>query len=162
LRRTPDGRLEFFLLRNWLPAADIDDILSTEALASFGVRALRPELQIALETGIGRDVFFDQELKGTQEFLGMKMDTKLVNILRTCRFLSTLDSLDPLGMTRKERMSAPALSRLTAFATGLKPTIVSPERERISRTFEREEDLRKRLGRARSIRARKQLEEATK
>ena len=158
LRRLPDGRMEFFLLENWLPAADIDNLLAADSAARFALNSLRPELQLGIEFATGRDIFTERALRGPealpQEFLGAKLSPQIVNVLRTIRLLTVLDNLNPFGLTRQERLSDDPNARAVRFLTGIKPFAVSTKRERISRDVDRETQLRRQLGRAKKSRRR--------
>lgn len=153
LRREKDGTFSYFLLENWHPAADIDNFLSAQEAAKFGVNSLNPALQLGLEFATGKDTFTGRPLSGPEatprEFLGVEMDPQLENVLRTIRMLSVIDSLNPGGLTRKQRQTDPPLERTIKFFTGAKKFKADPEREEVRRIREREEQLSRRKSIAR-------------
>lgn len=163
LRRLPDGRMEFFLLENWLPAADIDNLLAADSAARFALNSVRPEIQLGIEFATGRDIFTERALRGPealpQEFLGRKLSPQIVNVLRTIRLLTVLDNLNPFGLTRQERLSDDPNARAVRFLTGIKPFAISTKREKISRDIEREQQLRRQLGSSKRAARRRQATE---
>lgn len=141
LRRTHDGQMEFFLFKNWLPASDIDDILSLNRLNRMAFSMIHPLPKVLIENQTGKNVFFDADLNGQGEFLGRQMDRKTINLLRVSRVLNEFDQLDPFGTFRKTRERGSTFNRVNRVLTGLRPSIASPERERLSRVTRRREQL---------------------
>jgi hypothetical protein len=118
---------------------------------------LSPMITVPMETVMKKNLFFDSNLEGSQEFLGVRMDKRMANGLRVIRVLNTLDQLDPGGFFRKERRAAPASVRLASFFTGVKPPSVSPERELLSRVVRRRDQLQREFGRIKSRERRERM-----
>lgn len=157
VKRTEEGKLQFLVLRNWLPAVDIDEFLGAERMARTVFSMTTPFLTVPAETMLKKNMYFDSDLVGPQEFLGLRLDKRTVNALRTVRLLNFLDQLDPFELFRTERGAPGKLERVSAALTGLKPAVASPEREVLSRTVRRRDQLQQEWGRIRSLELRKRL-----
>jgi hypothetical protein len=153
-RNKESGELEFFILGNYHPTADIDDILSLRSIVKMGVTDLSPFVRLPIEWGTGRSLFSGQKLRGEQsEFLGKIMNAEHANFLRNIRLLSELDKMDPFGHYHKSRRGLPEhLKLLRAIGPSVYP--ISLERERISFDKERLERLKKAVARARKAQER--------
>jgi hypothetical protein len=157
VRRRNDGTLEFLLFRNWLPATDIDEVLSLERMNRTAFSMLHPLPKVFLENTFGKNIYFDSDLTKKGEFLGMELDGTTINILRTMRFLNELDAMDPFGAFRKTRDVSTPVARAMRFMTGLRSHIASPEKERLRRVSARREDLQEAFARDRRVRRLAQL-----
>lgn len=150
VRRNPNGTLEFLLLDNWLPATDIAQFLTADRASKTVFSMMHPLPKVLLENQFGKSMYFDADLEGQSEFLGMQMDRKTINMLRTVRLLNELDAMDPFGTFRKTRDAATWSSKLMRLSTGLRPQIASPEKERLRRLTERRDQLQAILGQAKA------------
>jgi hypothetical protein len=157
VKRGNDGQLQFFLMRNWLPAMDVDEFITNDRRMRTAFSMLSPMITVPMETVMKKNLFCDSNLEGSQEFLGVRMDKRMANGLRVIRVLNTLDQLDPGGFFRKERRAAPASVRLASFFTGVKPPSVSPERELLSRVVRRRDQLQREFGRIKSRERRERM-----
>ena len=150
VRRDPNtGELQFFIMENFFPVADLDNFIpgSPRETARFGLRSLSPLLTKIPEFALGESFFLDRKIEGDPpgEFLGQRMDPEFINHIRTLRFLSELDRLDPLGTFHQIRPQLPAGERALRFL-GLFPTQrVNQARAKISYDAERLERYRKHL-----------------
>lgn len=150
LRRNPNGTLEFFLMQNWIPGTDLEQLWGLRRIEKNLVSMTHPLPKVLLENQFGRSAYFDADLTGETEFLGKQMDRKTVNVLRTIRLLNELDAMDPFGTFHKTRDATTWSSRMMRLSTGLRSNIASPEKERLRRLTERRERLQMILGQAKA------------
>src|SRR6185295_4253927 len=90
--RTVNGKTEFFLLKGWVPMADLAKFDAEEV---FGM--LHPAIKTPIELAINRSVYSGQPIErfpGQQEkLLGIPMRAKAAHILRNIVFMQELDRL---------------------------------------------------------------------
>jgi hypothetical protein len=96
-RSQEDGdKAEFFILNNWIPAADLVNLIPERAGEEL-VRMTTPVLKTALERGFNWDLFRDREIERDPgelgEFLGTTMTRRTIHLLRNVRLLTELDRL---------------------------------------------------------------------
>ena len=90
-RLNADGFPQYFLLANWLPAAEIEKIF---APIETTLEMLNPIFQKPLESFTGRSFFFKTDLPETSDFLGLRLNGQTVNVLRSVRVLNELDKFN--------------------------------------------------------------------
>ena len=115
---------EFFLLRNWLPATDILELLRPIDLTG---QMVSPVLKAPIQWRANYDFFFKRKIEKVPgelgEFLGTSMRKKIINALKNIRLLNVIDRSNPgnvFGTDRIFRTDLPGTTRLLSFATGLK------------------------------------------
>lgn len=115
---------QFFLLKNWLPATDILEILAPIDLAG---EMLTPILKAPVQWAANYNLFFKSQVEKTPgelgEFLSISMRKKTIDLLRNIRILNTIDRLNPgnvFGTDRTFRLDLPQKERWVSFFTGLK------------------------------------------
>jgi hypothetical protein len=96
-RSQEDGdKAEFFILNNWIPAADLVNLVPERAGEEL-VRMTTPLLKTLGEQFFNYDLFRDREIERDEgelgEFLGSTMTRRKIHILRNVRFLTELDRL---------------------------------------------------------------------
>lgn len=92
VRRTADGKTEYFLLKGWVPTAD---------LMSFGlddvVASLHPAIKSPIEVAVNKNFFTGRPLElfpgEKHKFVGVPLRGKLVQLLRNITFMSQLDRM---------------------------------------------------------------------
>ena len=170
VRRDPDtGEIEFFLMENWLPAADLDNFLpfsksGVRETSEFMLGMVSPLIKVPfIEFPLGRSVFLDRELKDQPpaEFGGRMLDPEFINLVRNLRFLSEFDRLDPLSSFHKVRKQTPMNVRLLR-AVGIPRFTVNLAREKLRFAKERTDDLRRRIGIIRRVEAVEREQEKNK
>jgi len=160
IRRNPDsGELDFWLLKGWHPAAELDNILSAQAFGKMAINQLSPLIKAPIEMGAGVSLYKGDKIPEDVEFLGRQMDGRTVNLLRNLRLLVELDRYDPLGTFRVLRRGPGSIGESLkkagmATVAGGAPQTISPAREQLSLDDERVEYLKRRISvirRTRSI-----------
>jgi hypothetical protein len=148
------GELQFFIMENWHPSFDIDNMLTARSIVKFMATSATPFLNKGAEFAAGKSLYTGQELRGRkQEFLGKQLDAELVNQLRTFRILSELDRMDPLGTFHNFRQSAKASTKeKLARLAGMTIVRVNPAREMIRYRQEQLDQLNRDIGSARTMR----------
>jgi len=136
IRKNKKGQYEYFLIENWLPAADIDKILKPGR--TFG-EMFTPIIKTPYEFFRNWSTYFNNKIERypgeRQTYLGMKnafTRKKYVMLLRNIRVLNDFEKLNPgsiFGTTDKEsifgikktsRVDLPAFARIMNFLTGVK------------------------------------------
>lgn len=159
IRRNPDtGELDFWLLKGWHPAAELDNILSAQAFGKMAINQLSPLIKAPIELGAGVSLYKGDEIPEEVEFLGRQMDGRTVNLLRNLRLLVELDRYDPLGTFRVLRRGPGSIGESLkkagmATVAGGAPQTISPAREQLSLDDERVEYLKRRISVIRRTRA---------
>lgn len=97
------GNTLYFLMGNWLPAAQAIDFLS-QPIENF-VQSVSPFIKTPVETWANRSTYFKDSFgapakierypEENQSFLGLTMRKKTANILKNIRVLNELDKLNP-------------------------------------------------------------------
>lgn len=103
VRKDKDGTTQYLLLGQWLPAAQAINFLSEPVENLVGM--LSPAFKMPLETLFNKSSFFKNTLGEadpiekfpgqTKNFLGLDLNPKTVNIVRSIRVLNELDKLNP-------------------------------------------------------------------
>lgn len=92
VRKTSDGKTEFFLLKGWIPLADLAKMDVQEA---FGM--LHPAFKAPIELAMNRSVFTGRPIErfpGQKEkFIGVPMRAQAAHLLRNLVFMQELDRL---------------------------------------------------------------------
>lgn len=150
VRRDPStGELQFFMLENFIPAADIDNFipLNPRETLRFGTNMMSPFVTRPLELAQGRSFFLDRDLtkEASGEFLGQEMNAELINQLRTLRFLSELDRLDPFGTFHRVRPQISNEERVLRSLGLLPIQRVNEARAKLNYDAERLERMRKQM-----------------
>jgi len=141
-RNQETGELEFLLVENFIPAADIDNFLGFRSLQRFMVNQAGFAFTKPVEFATGRSIFLDRELRGKKsEFLGKVLDSELVSTLRTLRVLAELDRMDPFGSFHKVRSQA-SLRNKVQRQLGVTTFQINPARAQIGFNQELLEKLR--------------------
>jgi len=137
MRTNKDGSTEFFLIKNWVPVAEIDDVFKwisgTEDTSQFQeviksaverVGPLKMPIELFATEG-GFSTFFRREIERfpgeTAPFLGGRVTKKALEPLRSIRPLNDLDKLNPFnvfGQDRPGKVELPQSSRWWNYATG--------------------------------------------
>ena len=122
--RKNGAQQEFFLLRNWLPTADILELLSPIDLAT---QMTTPILKAPAQWISNYNFFFKRKIERVPgelgEFVGISMRRKIIDALKNIRLLNELDRQNPFNVFGKERpfrIDLPGGKRFLSFATGLK------------------------------------------
>ena len=98
VRRDPkDGdKAEFFILNNWIPAADLVNIIPERAGEEL-VRMTTPLLKTLVEQGFNYDLFRNREIERDTgelgEFLTLPMRRRTIHLLRNVRLFTEIDRL---------------------------------------------------------------------
>ena len=115
---------EYFLLRNWLPAVDMLELLQP---LDFTGQMVSPILKSPAQWLSNYNFFFKREIEKVPgelgNFLGISLRKKIIDSLRNIRLLNEIDRLNPgnvFGTDRIFRTDLPGATRLFSFATGLK------------------------------------------
>lgn len=111
IRRTKDGKYEYFLLSNWLPAQDLAKLLKIHETAA---QMLTPLPKEALQQMWNYDYFLKkkiEEIPGQKErFMGMNMPTRVTHSLKLIRALNEIDK-----MTKDD---VDIMNKISGFLTG--------------------------------------------
>ncbi|MHC4557763.1 MAG: hypothetical protein ACYS80_10725 [Planctomycetota bacterium] len=105
------GQSRYFLLKNWLPAADL---LQLEDPINEVISMTNPFLKEPLQQLVNWDFFFEDKITRVPEdfnpvggeldnFLSMTLNKRLSHLMKNVRLLNTLDKLNPLGMFGEDR-----------------------------------------------------------
>lgn len=99
----PDGTTKYFLAGAWLPAAAALQFLSNPGQNTLGM--VTPVAKLPLETAFNKSSFFQNTLGEydnlkkfpgqKSSYLGMDLDPRTANLLRSIRPLNELDKLNP-------------------------------------------------------------------
>lgn len=99
----PDGTTKYFLAGAWLPAAAALQFLSNPVQNTLGM--FTPVAKLPLETAFNKSSFFQNTLGEydslkkfpgqKSSYLGMDLDPRTANLLRSIRPLNELDKLNP-------------------------------------------------------------------
>lgn len=111
IRRTSDGKYEYFLLNNWLPAADLAKVLQIHQTAATMLAPLPKEV---LQQAFNYDYFLKKKVEtipGEQtKFLGVDMPSRVVHGAKVIRLLNELDKLTA--------QDTDLLNKVTGIVTG--------------------------------------------
>jgi len=144
-----DTQSNYFLLENWLPAADINKALRP---VETTMEMLSPIIKTVIESIANYSFYFRQKVeRAPQEktrFLGMKMRRKVSNALRNIRLLNEMDKQNPGSIFgtvdkpgifgwKRERLDQEAKIRWINFLTGSK--LYKHDLEKSKRRMTREE-----------------------
>ncbi len=92
VRRSADGKTEYFLMRGWIPTADLAKLDITEI---FGM--LHPAVKAPIELAMNRNVFLNRPIARfpgeNVKFAGMTMKAWQSHLLRNLVFVTELDRL---------------------------------------------------------------------
>ena len=130
-RKLPDGTYQYFLLGNWLAAADVDKIFSPKEMT---LNLLFPGLRIPFEMEANYSYFYkspiDRGIPGdTKRFLGMQMSPKTAHLMRSLRVFAEVNRLFGLGDNQREGI----MQRIGRSTIGLRAVPVDPEQEALKR-----------------------------
>lgn len=140
VRKSKDGRDEYFLLNNWLPAADIERIFGPPSQSNLTGIRMAEEVGRMIFPGISRigelafnfDVFRGSEIEQfpgqEEEFLGLNVGMRSARVLESFRPLGELNRL-------AFKTDLPTSSALARFATGAKLFPVDVQEESLNRVF---------------------------
>jgi hypothetical protein len=94
IRKTKNGKYEYFLLNNWLPAADLAKVSQIHQLA---INMMSPIPKEIIQQIYNHDFFMNREIEkipGQKEkFLGMELPSRIVHGAKIVRALNELDKL---------------------------------------------------------------------
>lgn len=130
-RKMKDGTYQYFVLGNWLALTDVERIFSP---GDEFFNMLFPGIRIPFELAANKSFFFKSSLERglpgeEKRFLGLKMNPKLVHVLRAFRVLNEANRLFGLGDDVRESVS----QRVLRAALGIKLYPVDPEQESLRR-----------------------------
>lgn len=125
-RKTGDGQYEAFLLDNWVPLSDLNEIGLlqlrdgakglAENLGPWAFNMLSPFITSPIEIGMGKSVFLGRDfLPEKKRFLGMNLTERQQNILRTIRALTVIDRF--VVSPRKQSTGSAVIRTLTGINT---------------------------------------------
>ena len=103
------GNYNYFVLRNWLPLADMEDLTSPGGVANMGINMLNPFAKVPLEQVFNKSAFFKdsqgeqqplQQFPGEQgDMLGVSMPIRLKDAIQEfARPLNVLNQYNPGGI----------------------------------------------------------------
>lgn len=133
IKRDPkSGQYQYFILRNWLPAADLQDLFKGDTL----IEMLSPFIKAPLEWFTNYSSFAERSIERypseVQNYLGVQMPRRIANLIRNIRLLNMLDRFNPgfafgtkdklgiFGFTRSQELELPMKVRLVNLLSGLK------------------------------------------
>lgn len=106
VRKDSEGNTQYFLLGQWLPATAAFNFLSRPLENSIGMAS--PVAKLPLETALNKSSFFQNTLGEYQDlksypgqkasYVGLDLDPRTVNALRTIRLLNEIDKVNPAGI----------------------------------------------------------------
>lgn len=107
INRMPEGeKYKVFLLMNWLPAGDLNKLMSGDEFTKFVAGSLEPFSKEVLQQAMGKDFYLDKDIENypgeMTSFLGIPMSMKFRHQLRMWRILNTVDQINPGEMFGKE------------------------------------------------------------
>lgn len=126
------GKFEYFVLRNWLPAAELQTLFSpAHSLASM----MAPWLRLPVENANNYSFYFRRPIEAYAGqrgiFLGMELKRKDIELARVVRLASEIDRVLPAPADSPlAGFQAPFWDRITQFLTGLKVFEVDVRRQR--------------------------------
>jgi len=162
------GNPTYFLFGGWWPAADIWKLVAAPVSKHTGslpvpqlaLDLLHPIPKVMLETMMKQSLFTGKELDGSlEDFLGVRMDSRIKNALGNIRFLveadnfiqaidasfpemtkgTTFERVDPKMEPVTEKTMA---KQLINFFSGLREYSVNFERQRMFNMFKKSKELR--------------------
>jgi hypothetical protein len=93
-RKLGDGKFAYFVLGNWIPAADLAKMWDLKALAGG---MITPLTKAPLEWATNYSLFFENNIerfpKETGEFLGIRLSKHEIALARNIRFFNQMDKL---------------------------------------------------------------------
>jgi len=100
IARMPEKeQYKVFLLMNWLPAGDLNKILSQDELFKFIGSSLEPFSKETIQQIMGKDIYLEKDIENypgeMTSYLGIPMSAKMRHRLRMWRILNTLDQINP-------------------------------------------------------------------
>ena len=133
LRKDPkSGEYQYFILYNWLPAGDLQDLFKGDTLLEM----MSPIIKAPLEWFTNYSSFAERSIEAypdqVQNYLGMNMPRKVANLIRNVRVLNEVDRANPgfifgtkttpgiLGFHRSQELELPDIVRLVNLMGGLK------------------------------------------
>lgn len=130
-----DGSYRVFLLGNWLPISDVDKLFN---IPDTALNMLFPGIRLPVETLSNYNFFFKTPIdrgipEETKRFMGIRIDPKVVNVLRALRPLNEANALFGLG---DEEIRTTVTDRLARFFFGIKTFPVNPRQEELKRLRE--------------------------
>ena len=118
-RDQADGdKAEFFVLNNWIPAADLTSLLP-ERMGDELLRMLTPLIKTPVEQAFNYDTFrqidIERDPGELDKFLGLTLRKKTIHAVRNVRFFTELDRLFPdlLAKAEEGRIVDPEEASLT-------------------------------------------------
>ncbi|RLC34790.1 MAG: hypothetical protein DRZ76_01970 [Candidatus Nealsonbacteria bacterium] len=126
------GQYQYFVLHNWIPAADLQDIFKGDTF----IEMLSPIIKAPLEWFTNYSSFAERSIERypseVQNYLGIQMPRKIANLIRNVRLLNVMDRFNPgyifgtkdrpgiFGFTREQELELPMKVRLINLFCGLK------------------------------------------
>jgi hypothetical protein len=153
MKKGADGRHEYFLLGNWLPAADIETLLgvpsksniSSVRLLEEGFKMIFPGVSRAAELAFNFETFRGRPIQdfpgqretfmGQESILGQPITRPFVRTMESFRLLSEVDRFLKADLTVGQS--------LLRTATGARLFPFDKEREHLNRIFQTSTDMRK-------------------
>lgn len=100
------NRYKIFLLMNWLPAGDLNKILSAGEFSKMVLTSLEPFSKEFLQQISGKDFYLEKDIENypgeMANMLGINMTARTRHILRMFRILNFIDQMNPGGMFGEE------------------------------------------------------------
>lgn len=94
IRKTAKGQYEYFLLNNWLPAADLAKLLEIHEMATNMMSPIPKEI---LQQVFNYDTFLKRKIQavpgGKTKFLGGEFDSRVVHATKLVRLLNEMDKM---------------------------------------------------------------------
>lgn len=103
----PTGeQYKVLLLMSWLPAGDIEKVLSGDEFSRFVGSSIEPFSKEVLQQIFGKDFYLEKDIENypgeMTSMLGMKVPVRVRHALRSIRLLNFVDQLNPGGAFGKE------------------------------------------------------------
>lgn len=137
------GNTHYFLMGNWIPAAQAIDFLS-QPVENF-IMSVSPFVKMPIELWSNQSTYFDDSFgdpakierypQENQSWLGLTMRKKTANVLKNIRILNELDKLNPGGIFGTED-SPSLLSKIAPKGAGVTLPVVgtiTPAEKRLGR-----------------------------
>jgi hypothetical protein len=152
LRTDREGNPEYFLLGGWLPAADLE-ILLTGNILDEAKSQLSPLIKQPIEQAANVDLWLDRKIEEfpgeKQKFLGMDVRRRLVHFARNIRLLSEIDRLMKVADKDLSDEESSKLGAVVRTLFGLKAHRVDVGKEVRRKRFEKQEIRRRQRSLAR-------------
>lgn len=96
-RMAADGNPEYFLLGTWVPAMELESLMSPKSAIRKAIGMVAPYYKMPVEQLFNYDLFLQRKIEDypgeTQKWVGMDVPRRLANMSKLFRFVTELNSM---------------------------------------------------------------------